>query len=49
LIAIFLFAVMVMGIGHYGVLMLKLPLLQLVDNVAVAAGSLLLYGISLVL
>jgi len=38
LIVSFLFAVTVMGIGHYAVLMLKLPLLWLVDNVAVAAG-----------
>jgi len=41
LIVSFLFAVTVMGIGHYAVLMLKLPLLWLVDNVALAAGWLL--------
>jgi len=38
LIAAFIFAVAVVGISHYAVLMLKLPLLWLFYKIAVAAG-----------
>jgi len=38
LIVAFLFAVAVVGINHYAVLMLKLPLLQFNNSVALAAG-----------